>query len=235
MSKRAVILSGGMGTRLHPYTVAIPKPLMPIGESPILEIIIRQLSYYGFNHITLAVNHQAEIIKAYFSNGNKWGVKIDYSLEDKPLSTIGPLKLINDLEENFLVMNGDVLTDIDFEMFFNSHVESGDIFTISSFMREELVDYGVLEISNGFLKNMQEKPKIPYEVSMGIYMVSKNILDYIPYNEIYGFNDLMRDLIIHDKKIAVIRYFGYWLDIGRPSDYLQAVKEFEKSRSFFLK
>ena len=134
MSKRAVILAGGKGTRLKPYTVSLPKPLVPIGEMPILEIIIRQLAKSGFDHITITVNHMADIIRAFFGDGSKWGVAIDYSLEDKPLSTMGPLKLIRDLPENFLVMNGDVLTDLDFGQFYDEHVRSGNIFTVSAFL-----------------------------------------------------------------------------------------------------
>ena len=118
MSKRAIILAGGKGTRLRPYTVVLPKPLMPIGEHPILEVVIRQLISYGFDHITLAVNHQAELIKAFFGDGSKWNIKIDYSLEDQPLGTMGPLKLIKDLPENFLVMNGDILTELKFSEFY---------------------------------------------------------------------------------------------------------------------
>ena len=112
--KRAIILAGGKGTRLRPYTVVLPKPLMPIGEFPILEVIIRQLVFHGFTHITLSVNHQYEIIKAFFGDGSKWNVNIDYSLENEPLGTMGPLKLINELPDNFLVMNGDILTDLDY-------------------------------------------------------------------------------------------------------------------------
>ena len=149
MSKRAVILAGGKGTRLRPYTVVLPKPLMPIGESPILEVIVKQLAAAGFDHITMAVNHQAEIIKAFFMDGSKWGIRIDYSLEDQPLGTMGPLKLIKDLPEHFLVMNGDILTDLDFATFHDAHVASGRIFTISSHLREQLVDYGVLETTAG--------------------------------------------------------------------------------------
>ncbi len=117
MSRRAVILAGGLGTRLRPYTVVLPKPLMPIGEFPILEVIVRQLARAGFLRITLAVNHQAELVRAFFGDGSKWGVAIDYSLEDQPLGTMGPLKLIGDLPERFLVMNGDILTDLDFRAF----------------------------------------------------------------------------------------------------------------------
>ena len=127
MSKRAIILVGGKGNRLKPYTIVLPKPLMPIGDYPILEVVIRQLSKNGFDRITLAVNHQAEIIKAFFGDGSKWNVSIDYSLEDKPLSTMGPLKLIPDLPENFLVMNGDVLTNLDFSSFYEQHVLSKNI------------------------------------------------------------------------------------------------------------
>ena len=127
MTKRAIILAGGKGARLRPYTVVLPKPLMPVGEYPVLEIIIRQLAFHGFDHITLTVNHQAEIIKAFFGDGSKWNLKIDYSFEDKPLSTMGPLTLINDLPENFLVMNGDVITDLNFSQFYDNHVQKGKI------------------------------------------------------------------------------------------------------------
>src|SRR6266850_6832211 len=136
MSKRVIILAGGKGTRLRPYTVVLPKPLMPIGEFPILEVIVRQLVQHGFDHVTMAVNHQAEIIRAFFQDGAKWGVKIDYSLEDKPLGTMGPLKLIRDLAEHFLVMNGDTLTDLDFGAFHDRHAASGELFTVSSAVRE---------------------------------------------------------------------------------------------------
>ena len=120
MYKRVIILAGGKGTRLRPYTVVLPKPLMPIGEYPILEVIVRQLVNNGFNHITMAVNHQAEIMQAFFGDGKKWGIKIDYSIEDQPLGTMGPLKLLKDLSDDFLVMNGDILTDLNFAEFFDT-------------------------------------------------------------------------------------------------------------------
>ena len=143
MSRRAVILAGGRGTRLRPYTVVLPKPLMPIGEYPILEVVIRQLARAGFDHVTLAVNHQAEIIRAFCGDGSKWDMRIDYSLEREPLGTMGPLRLIDDLPEHFLVMNGDVLTDLDFQHFHDEHAARDDLFTISSYRRDHLVDYGV--------------------------------------------------------------------------------------------
>ena len=151
MSKRVVILAGGKGTRLKPYTNILPKPLMPIGEMPILEIVIRQLVEHNFGHITLAVNHQAELIKSFFGDGSKWSVFIDYSIEDKPLGTMGPLKQINDLPENFLIMNGDVLTDFDYSEFFDRHLHSQCMFTIASYKREEITDFGILGIDENHI------------------------------------------------------------------------------------
>jgi len=234
MSKRAVILAGGKGTRLRPYTVVLPKPLMPIGEFPILEVIIKQLASAGFTHITLAVNHQAEIIKAFFMDGDKWGIRIDYSLEDKPLGTMGPLKLIKDLPENFLVMNGDILTDLDYGDFHDTHVTQGEIFTISSYVREQLIDYGVLETAEGRLLGLREKPRMNYEVSMGVYMMSQRALDFVPVDTAYGFDHLMHDLVAGQESVAVRKFAGYWLDIGRPDDYAQAIDEFESMRTRFI-
>lgn len=235
MSKRAVILAGGKGTRLRPYTVVLPKPLMPIGEYPILEVIVRQLARQGFTHLTMAVNHQAEIIKAFFMDGAKWGLKIDYSLEDKPLGTMGPLKLLTNLPENFLIMNGDILTDLNYAKFFDNHVAAENLFTVSSHLREQQVDYGVLvPDQGGVLRAFNEKPKFQYEVSMGVNMMNQRALELIPDNQPYGFDDLMLDLISADKPAMVRRYEGYWLDIGRPDDYAQAIEEFESMKSRFL-
>jgi NDP-sugar pyrophosphorylase family protein len=235
MSKRAVILAGGKGTRLKPYTVVFPKPLMPVGDFPILEIIIRQLVRQDFAHITIAVNHQAELIQTFFGVGSKWGIKIDYSLEDQPLSTMGPLKLIENLPNDFLVMNGDVLTNLNYEKFYSDHVREGNKFTISSHFRDNRIDYGVLEIdSEKKLTSFQEKPNSKYLVSMGIYMINKTILETIPENTQYGFDTLMFDLISQNVEVDVKIFEGYWLDIGRPEDYAQAIEEFEKNKTLFL-
>ncbi|MDH5666793.1 MAG: sugar phosphate nucleotidyltransferase [Nitrospira sp.] len=235
MSKRAVILAGGKGTRLLPYTVVLPKPLMPIGEFPILEVIVRQLAQQGFTHITMAVNHQAEIIRAFFRDGAKWGVEIDYSLEDKPLSTMGPLRIIQGLPDDFLVMNGDILSDLDYSGFFEEHVRASRIFTISAHLREQKVDYGVLEVDvNNKLIGFKEKPRTGYLVSMGVYMANRCILDSIPEGKSYGFDDLMLDLLAAGKPAAVRTFDGYWLDIGRPDDYIQAIEEFEKMKPRLL-
>jgi NDP-sugar pyrophosphorylase family protein len=236
MCRRAVILAGGRGTRLKPYTVVLPKPLMPIGEYPILEVVVRQLVSYDFTHITMAVNHQADIIRAFFGDGSKWNIKIDYSLEDRPLSTMGPLRLIRDLPEDFLIMNGDVLTNMNFGDFYEYHTKNRNLFTISTYKREQVSEYGVLEIDNaGTLCGFKEKPVFPLEVSMGVYMANLKIMDIIPENTIYGFDHLMLDLIRMKKPAKVKKFDGYWLDIGRPDDYALAIDEFEKNKEIFLK
>lgn len=233
--KTAVILAGGKGTRLRPYTVVLPKPLMPIGDYPILEVILRQLSYYGFKRVILTVNHQAEIIKAFCGDGSKWKIKIEYSMEEMPLSTMGPLKIINELPDNFLVMNGDILCDRNFSDFYDEHVSSGALFTISSYVREQVNLYGVLETEvGGNLKGFKEKPISHFEVSMGIYMLNKKVLEFIPQNVSFGFDELMLTLLKEKRTVKVSKYHGYWLDIGRPDDYMQAIEEFEAKRSTFL-
>lgn len=236
MSKTAVLLAGGMGTRLHPYTVTFPKPLMPIGNLPILEILIRQLKDSDFKRIVLAVNHQAELIKAYFGSGEKWGISIEYSLEPKPLGTMGPLKLISNLPENFLVMNGDILTNLNFSDLYSAHVKAQNIFTISSYRRFDKSSYGVLSVDEaGHLVDFKEKPELAVEVSMGVYIASSKILEIIPENKPYGFDHLVLDLIRMKKFPTVRRFEGHWLDIGIPSDYEKATDFFLKHSTDFLK
>ena len=227
-----MLLAGGKGTRLYPYTLTMPKPLVPISDDvPIIEIIIRQLVKYGFDHITITVNHMADMIRAFCGDGSKWGIKIDYSLESKPLSTMGPLKLIKDLPENFLVMNGDVMTDLDFGAFYNTHVKENNIFTISAYERDNKIDYGVLDMDeSGRLVGFREKPVLHYHVSMGVYMMNRKCLDIIPEDTFYGFDHLMVELIQRHTPAAVKAFKGYWMDIGRPEDYEQARKDFAESR-----
>lgn len=228
--KVAVILAGGKGTRLRPYTIAMPKPLVPVGDKPILEIIIIELIRMGFKRIIITVNHQADIIMAYFGDGKKFGedIKIEYSLEDKPLGTMGPLKLIHDLPDSFLVMNGDVLTDINFSEFLEEHKKSKNAFTIASYRRSQKIDYGVLEVKDNQLVGFKEKPETQYFVSMGIYALSNKVLQYIPDNEYFGFDSLMLKLMNEKVNVGVHEHSGYWMDIGRPDDYQQAVEDVEK-------
>ena len=235
MSRRAVILAGGRGSRLRPYTVVLPKPLMPIGDYPILEVIVRQLARYGFDRITLAVNHQAEIVRAFCGDGSKWGINIDYSLETMPLSTVGPLKLLSDLPDNFLLMNGDVLTDLDMGRLYVEHVGQRRLFTIAASARTQIVDFGVLQTDpQNQLTAFEEKPKIDYLVSMGVYVVNRAVLDHVPIGQKYGFDNLMLDMLARKAPVHVERYSGYWLDIGRVDDYIRAVEEFENRRHLLL-
>src|SRR4051812_13914822 len=235
MSRRAVILAGGRGTRLRPYTVVLPKPLMPIGEYPILEVIVRQLAGRGFDHITIAVNHQANLIKAFFGDGADWGVKIDYSVESQPLSTIGPLRLIRDLPDTFLLMNGDVLTDLPFEDLLTRHRASGSLFTIAAAKRPHTVDYGVLATNDSDrLTGFHEKPPVDYIVSRGVSGVSRDVLALVPPATPYGFDSLMRDLLARGSPVEVLTHHGYWADIGRPDDYMKAIDEFERLRTTLL-
>lgn len=227
---RAIILAGGKGTRLKPYTTTIPKPLVPVGDMAIMEIVVRQLKQCGFDHLTVAVNHKAQLIRAYFEDGKRWGVTIDYSVEDKPLSTIGPLKLIDDLPDHFLVMNGDILTDLDYASFFRSHVDSGAIGTVATYRRDTKIDFGVLEYDGdaNVITAFIEKPVEHFCVSMGIYAFSKRVMDLIPAGVPFGFDHLMLKLIAERQDVRAHPFNGYWLDIGRPDDYDRANREFER-------
>jgi len=227
----AVLLAGGLGSRLRPYTVALPKPLMPVGDMPILEIIIKQLAQHGIKRHVLAVNHQAELMRAFFGSGERFGVDIRYSLETKPLSTMGPLRLLESLPQHFIVMNGDVLCDLNFAAFLKRHVDANRLFTIAASEREQLIDYGVLQCDpENRLVNFSEKPKSKYLVSMGVYCASRRILDWIPVNEPFGFDQLMLALLAAGEPIHVEPHPGYWLDIGRPDDYHRAVEDWPKLR-----
>mgnify|MGYP005848497083 CR=1 FL=1 len=228
--KKAIILAGGKGTRLRPYTMTLPKPLVPLGDKPILERIIEQLKAHGFTHVTITVNHMAEIIKAFFGDGSKWSIHIDYTMESKPLSTMGPLTLVQDLPDDFLVMNGDVLTDLNFSKFFDNHAKNQSIFTIASHRRREMIDYGLLHHNeNNKLVKFEEKPHYDFLVSMGVYMVNKKVMEYIPKETFFGFDHLMYKLLEVGKPASVYEYDGFWLDIGRPSDYEIATEKINDS------
>ena len=227
---KAIILAGGKGTRLKPYTTIIPKPLVPLGNKAILEILIGRLKKYGITDLTLCVNHLSNLIMAYFGNGKKWGVDIKYSLEHEFLSTVAPIKLIKDLPENFLVMNGDLLTDLDFIELYNYHLENESLITVATYKRTAKVDFGVIEIDKN--KNIAvefvEKPEYELNVSMGVYVFNKKVLNFVPDKQPFGFDDLMQVLIAKNKNIKIYFYDGYWLDIGRPEDYEKANEDIGK-------
>lgn len=227
---RAIILAGGKGTRLKPYTTLIPKPLVPIGgKYSILEVILMQLADAGFTRVTLAVNHLANLIQAYFGNGERLGLKIDYSIEEVPLNTIGPITLIDDLPENFLVMNGDILCDLDYKQFFDQHVACNADVSVSSFQRDVKVDFGVLDYDkNNRLTAFREKPQYHFDVSMGIYCLNKRAIDRLQKGVSYGFDQLMVDGIDRGHHIEICPFNGFWLDIGRPEDYAYADEHFSE-------
>jgi NDP-sugar pyrophosphorylase family protein len=224
---RAVILAGGQGIRLYPITKVIPKPLVPIGETPILEIVIRQLRNQGIRRITLAVGYMARLIESYFHDGSRLGVEIDYSFEPSSLGTAGPLALIQGLDDTFLVMNADVLTNLNYDDLVAHHKRHGGLLTIAAFQQQVTIDLGVI-ISDGHsrIKDYVEKPSIPYLVSMGIYVFEPGILEYIPKNARLDFPDLVKLLLRDLQPVNYYSFSGYWLDIGRHEDYAQASEEF---------
>lgn len=233
---RAVILAGGKGTRLAPYTTVLPKPLMPIGEMPILEIVIRQLALHGFKDLTLAVGYLAELLMAYCGDGGKFGVNIQYSREEQPLGTAGPISLVPDLNDTFLVMNGDLLTTIDYSDMLRNHRERGALATIACFQRDVKIDLGVIEVdAENWVANYIEKPTYHYSVSMGIYLFEPVVLNYIPKNQRLDLPDLVKLLMKDGKPVNVYNFDGYWLDIGRHDDYEKAMEEFSINRQKFLK
>lgn len=232
---QAIILAGGKGTRLRPYTTVFPKPLVPIGEQPVLELILKQLREHGYGRITLAVNHLAELIRAYFGDGERFGVGISYSLERKALGTAGPLGLIGALDPDFLVMNGDILTDLDYSELWQVHRDSGAIATVATCLKQVPIPLGVLDVDeNGMLTDYTEKPTLSYRVSMGMYVFQRRILDFIPADAYLDLPELMKNLIARGERVHCYDFGGRWLDIGNPEDYAAANEEFEADRAAFL-
>ncbi len=232
---RAVILAGGKGTRLAPYTTILPKPLMPIDEKPILEIVIRQLASHGFQDITLAVGYLAELIMAVCGDGRRYGVHITYSHEETPLGTAGPIALVPDLAETFLVMNGDLLCNLDFTAMLANHRARASVATLATFHREVRIDLGVVEADQeNWLKNYVEKPCYHYLVSTGIYIFEPAVLEFIPPGQRLDLPDLILKLSASGHKVNVYPFEGYWLDIGRSDDYEKAIEEFKMNRGLFL-
>jgi NDP-sugar pyrophosphorylase family protein len=237
---KIVILAGGKGTRLAPYTSVLPKPLMPIGNLSILEILVKQLAAYGFNDITLCVGYLSHLIQAVLTNGVSTNSKITYVHEPEPLGTAGPLSLVDGLDSTFLAMNGDVLTTLDYGELVRHHRESGNALTIAAHKRASLIDYGVLHLdaaTNGAacrtVQAYEEKPQIPHVVSMGVYAIEPRTLDYIPRGEYFDFPDLVQALLRAGESVGAFLFDGLWLDIGRHEDYEQAVAIWEQEKHHF--
>ncbi len=217
---QAVILAGGKGLRFRPYTTVIPKPLIPVGDYPILEIIIKQLKNHNFKDIVISTGHLAELIYAYFGKGKKWGVNIKYIYETKPLNTAGALKLIKKLDNDFLVINGDILCDLNYKKFFNYHLKNKSIATISVKRQKTTIDFGIVTIDkNSILMDYTEKPEYEILVSMGIYVLNKKCIRYIKKDEVIGMPDLMKRLKENNENICCKIFDGFWLDIGKTEDH----------------
>jgi NDP-sugar pyrophosphorylase family protein len=231
----AVILAGGKGVRLRPYTTTLPKPLVPIGDQySILEIVLHQLSRQGFTSVTLAIGHLGHLIRSYVGDGSRWGMEITYATEESPLGTIGPLLSLEDLPQDFLVMNGDILTDLQFSDLLASHRASAAPLSVATYKREVNIDFGVLTSSEGRVVEFTEKPTIDYRVSMGVYGVNRSVLDRYEPGQTLGFDELVLDLLKAGSWPMDYAFEGYWLDIGRPDDYDRANAEFEALRPMLL-
>mgnify|MGYP001562273124 CR=1 FL=1 len=222
---KAVILAGGKGTRLRPYTTVLPKPLMPIGERPILEILIRQMSAKGFKDIIVTTGYLAELIMTFLGDGSKFGVKIKYSKEAKPLGTAGGLGFIkDDLSGDFLMVNGDLLTTLNFADLVDYHRKNQAVATIALKKRQIHIDFGVIELegSTNNIKGYAEKPTMESFVSMGVYVLNTDVLKYIKPDEYLDFPNLIQILMAAGQTVKGYVFDGYWLDIGRPDDYEKA-------------
>jgi NDP-mannose synthase len=219
-----VILAGGRGTRLAPYTSVLPKPLMPVGEHSILEIVVRQLADCGATNVNLSVGYLAHLIRAVFDHQAPTGVSITYVHEENALGTAAPLLLVNGLAETFIVMNGDVLTTLDYRDLLRHHREQGSILTIATHNRSIKIDYGMLHVDVGQrVRGFEEKPEIISPVSMGIYVMEPEVLSYIPEGVTFDFPDLVHALLAGGEQVGAYRHGGMWFDIGRADDYELAV------------
>ncbi|GGL84764.1 nucleoside-diphosphate-sugar pyrophosphorylase [Deinococcus aerolatus] len=234
----AVILAGGKGTRLRPYTTCVPKPLVPIGDTySILEIVLYQLRSHGFSSVTLAVGHMGHLIRAFVGDGSRYGLKVEYTDEETPLGTIGPvLNVLDDLPEQFLVMNGDVLTNLNYGAFLRGHIQSDRPVTVATYNREIKSEFGVLDLNEAGnqITGFREKPTVHFQVSMGVYAVSREALRGYTPGQVLGFDTLMLDLLAAGQCPGSDLFGGYWLDIGRPEDYDMANEQWQEMSAILL-
>ena len=232
---KAVILAGGKGARLAPYTKVLPKPLMPIGDMPILEVILRQIKSVDITDVVLTVGHLSELLRAFFQDGSRLGLNITYSYEDTPLGTAGPVAFVPNLAETFLVTNGDVLSTLPLNELIQFHKDQNAIATIATHHRNIKIDLGVIQWDgDARITGYIEKPSYDYSVSMGIYVFEPAVLSYIPRGKYYDFPELVKSLIEAGEKVVGYRFDGYWQDLGRPDDYESASQDFDSMRSQFL-
>jgi NDP-mannose synthase len=233
---KAVVLAGGRGTRLAPYTSILPKPLMPVGDRSILELVVDQLESAGISDITFCVGYLSHLIRAVFDHRVNDGVEIDYVHEHEALGTAGPLRLVGDLDETFIAMNGDVLTNLDYADLVRYHQRHGNALTIATHDRRIKIDYGVMHLqqlgTDGHARHritgFQEKPEIVSTVSMGIYVMEPSVLDFVPEDRPFDLPDLVHALLEAGQPLGAYKYDGLWFDIGRKEDYERAVQEWSR-------
>ena len=231
---RAVILAGGLGMRLRPYTAILPKPLIPVGERPVIEHILRRLAAFGAQRVDFCIGHLGELIRVYLSEASDVVGTLDchWYWEDKPLGTAGALRMIPDLDGSFLVMNGDILTTLDFGELLDVHRRSGVVLTIAMQAKQVKIDLGVIESRDGLISGYTEKPSLRYDVSMGIYVYERAALDHLPDGPCQ-FPELVQRLLDAGQPIAAYRSEAEWFDIGTFPEYERAVRHFEGNPSAF--
>ncbi len=228
---KVIILAGGMGTRLRPLTFSIPKPLLPVGEKPILEIILSKLKSYNLTDIVLAVGYKSELIKTYFGDGSNLGISINYVKEDKPLGTAGPLWLLKknfDITEPVLLMNGDILTTLNFRKMIDFHKTKDADITIGIMKHEQKTPFGVIELEGDSIKTITEKPTFSFDVSAGIYILNPSVIDMVPENTTYQMPDLINSAMNKGKKVLGYKVKEYWIAVEHMGNYEEARLEIEK-------
>ncbi len=231
----AILLAGGRGTRLGPYAAVLPKPLVPLGDRPVLEILLGRLRQHGLTNLVICTGHLAALIQAYFGDGERFGVKLRYVREEQPLGTAGPIRLVEGLGDPFVVMNGDLLTTLDLTALLEAHREGTADATIASYPREVPIDFGVLEVGpDDVLRRYREKPRYHFQVSMGVYVFKRWVVDLIPPGQRLDIPELVARIQAQGGRVACYRSACYWLDIGRPDDYARAQEDFERNPDLFL-
>lgn len=231
----AVLLAGGRGTRLKPLTVTVPKPLLPLGERPIIDILIAQLAAAGVGRVFVCLGYLAPLMQAFLGDGARWGLSIEPRIEAEPLGTAGGLRAIDGLTDDFFVVNGDTLTDLDFLGMAAAHREAGAMATLFTPWVDEQIDYGVVTIdAAGVLTDYLEKPRRGYHVSSGVYVLSRRVLPLIPPAGAFDMPDLIRAAMAAGGKVVCHRAGAYWKDIGRLDHYEAASRDFEAEPGRFL-
>lgn len=236
MNDCVVILAGGQGSRLRPYTTVLPKPLIPVGDVPILELLVKQLRAQGLRRLIFATNYRDGLLRSYFGTGSSFGVDISYCKENRPMGTVGPLHLVADeLPQSFLVMNGDILTDLNYRTLLEAHKQSGRLLTLGTYQRQLKIKDGVLDVdASGQVSGFREKPTIPLTISLGAYAMDRAVLDLIPPGVSYSMDELVLTMLDRNLPVNTHHHEGMWLDIGTPDDLERANELFASKRTSFL-